>query len=213
MLDLKELGLVASRGHRLTTEAYRRDFREYRGEVCGRPSWKLERQQQFEEQDISWLAFSQGRWEESLRLLDEERAQLLAVARQDRERSTAFHRVRVVEEPMTAYVQWELHALKVQAESGKRIRIICPGDVATLEAADPLPEVVVLGDRVLYRVVYTAAGALDGAVRFSDPELIRGWGDFIEGLYESGEDVLPYFARCVAHLPPPQARVESASNR
>lgn len=144
----------------------------------------------------------QGRWEESLRLLDEERENLREGVRQDRERNTVFHRVRVVEEPLTAYLQWELHSLRVQAEAGKKIRVIGPGAWSVLEAEGPLPEVVVVGGRVLYRVLYHEAGALDGAIRFRDPELIKRWEGFIGQLYEEGEGLRSYFERHVAHLPP-----------
>jgi hypothetical protein len=44
----------------------------------------------------------------------------------------------------------------------------------------------------------------DGAVRYGDPDLVAGYEDFARGLYESGEDIEPYFAREIAHLPPPR---------
>ncbi|RXS68348.1 hypothetical protein EST92_26795 [Streptomyces sp. TM32] len=208
MLEQSALELVASQGERLPIEAYRRDFRRYRGDVRGRHSWKLERQQDFEEQDASWEAFRHGRWEEALRLLEDEREDFESAVQRDRERSTAFHRVRVVEEPLTPYLHWELHALRLQAECGKKIRVVGPAQVAAFEAGGPLPEVVVVGDQVLYQVLYTEAGSLDGAIRFLEPGLVRRWGDFIRTLYETGEDVLPFFARSVAHLPPPQTKAE-----
>jgi len=202
MLDPSALELPASQGDRLPTQVYRRDFRQYRTELRHRHSWKFERQQEFEEQDDSWAAFRQGRWEEALRLLEEEREDLVEAAKRDRERGIAFHRVRVVEEPLTPYMHWELHALRVQAESGKKIRVVTPAVLGTLETAGPLPEVVVVGGKVLYQVVYTEAGILDGAIRFRGSELIKRWESFIRELYEAGEDLLSYFERRVAHLPP-----------
>ena len=76
--------------------------------------------------------------------------------------------------------------------------------LGSLEITGPLPEVVVVGGRVLYQVVYTEAGVLDGAIRFTDTELTNRWERFIKELYEAGEDLLPYFERRVAHLSPPQ---------
>ncbi|MEU6866040.1 DUF6879 family protein [Streptomyces sp. NPDC046876] len=166
-------------------------------------SWKFERQQAFEENDSSWRALKRGQWEESVRLLERERDGIERAVRCDRERESPFRRVRVVEWPLSAYVQWELHAFRVQARAGKEIRIVDADRVRALEAAGPLPEVVVLGGQVLYRVLYTEAGVPDGAVRYRDPELIARWEGFIRELYGEGEDVLPYFERRVAPLPPP----------
>jgi hypothetical protein len=204
MLDPSALELPVSQGDRLPTQTYRHDFRQYRTELRDRNSWKFERQQEFEEQDDSWDALRRGHWEEALRLLEKEREDLVKAAQRDRERGTTFHRVRVVEEPLTPYLQWELHALRVQAESGKRVRVVTPAALAGLEIAGPLPEVVVVGGQVLYQILYTEAGVLDGAIRFRDSELIKRWESFIRGLYEAGEDLLSYFERCVAHLPPPR---------
>ncbi|MGY0058473.1 DUF6879 family protein [Streptomyces sp. LZ34] len=206
MLDPSDLELPASQGDRLPTEAYRRDYRQRRAELRDRHSWKFERQQEFEEQDDSWEALRRGRWEEALRLLEGEREELAKAAQRDRERGTAFHRVRVVEEPLTPYMQWELHALRVQVESGKNIRVVTPAALGMLESVGPLPEVVVVGGQVLYEVVYTEAGFLDGAIRFTDAELIGRWEGFIRELYKAGEDLLSYFGRRVAHLPPPQLK-------
>ncbi|RKN39500.1 DUF6879 family protein [Streptomyces hoynatensis] len=203
MREVTPPSLAAARGERLELAEYRADFRRHRGELRGQDSWKLERRQHFVEQSDSWRAFRRGHWQEALARLDEDRPALLAATRRDRERNTAFHRVRVVEQPLTPYLQWELHALRVQAECGKPIRVVGPAEAAPLEAARPLPELAVLGDRVLYEIVYTPEGALDGGVRFTDPELIEDWRALIQRLYAAGEDLLPFFARDVAHLPPP----------
>ncbi|MFI0729728.1 DUF6879 family protein [Streptomyces sp. NPDC021225] len=206
MPDRSALELPLSQGERLSLEAYRSEYRQRRAELRDRHSWKFERQQEFEERDDSWEAFCRGHWEESLRLLGEEREALLKTAQRDRERGTAFHRVRVAEEPLTPYMQWELHALRVQSEAGKKIRVVTPAALGSLETTGPLPEVVVVGGQVLYQVVYTEAGVLDGAIRFTDTELTKRWERFIKELYEAGEDLLSYFERRVAHLSPPQPK-------
>jgi hypothetical protein len=206
MLDRSALELPVSQGERLPLDAYRSEFRRRRAELRDRHSWKFERQQEFEELDDSWEAFCRGHWGESLRLRGDEREALLKTAQRDRERGTAFHRVRVVEEPLTPYMQWELHALRVQSEAGKKIRVVTPAALGSLETTGPLPEVVVVGGQVLYQVVYTEAGVLDGAIRFTDAELTKRWESFIKELYESGEDLLSYFERHVALLSPPQPK-------
>lgn len=198
MSDRDALDLASRPGHRLSLDAYRSDFRRYRDRIRGRESWKFERRQEFEEDGESWQALRRGDRAESVRLLEDEREDLLAAARRDRQRGTPFRRVRVVEEPLTPYMRWELYALRVQAEAGKDIRVVRPGVLGTLEPAGPLPEVVVLGGQVLYEVIYTDAGALDGAVRHHDADLIRRWEAFIRALHEAGEDILSYVARSPA---------------
>lgn len=195
----------APHGERLTREDYRRDFRRRRREAGGRSSWKFERRQHFEEQgDPSRDALRRGHWAEALMLLEEERGGLLRSAEtQQRQGLGVFHRVRVVEEPLTPYMQWELHALRVQAECGKPVRVVPAQQVSGWEDAGLLPEMIVLGGRTLYEVQYTEAGVPDGAVRFTDDHCVERWAGFVRELYDSGEDVRSYVEREVAHLPPP----------
>ena len=51
--------------------------------------------------------------------------------------------MRVVEEPFTTYLRWQLHSLRVQAECGERIRVVPADAVALFERRERLPEVVV----------------------------------------------------------------------
>ncbi|MEV8634040.1 DUF6879 family protein [Streptosporangium sp. NPDC051023] len=207
MSDLRAPFLIPAQGERLVREAYRRDFRQRDAAIRNRDSWKFERRQHFEEQSSpSHDAFRRGDWDEAMRLLEERRDGLLAVAREDERRCSFFHRVRVIETPLTPYMRWELHSLRLRAECGERIRVIGVERVAVSERSGPLPEVVILGGRTLYRVLYTESGVPEGAVRYTDPGLIRGWENYIRGLYEAGEDVTSYFDREVAHLPSSTAR-------
>jgi hypothetical protein len=116
-----------------------------------------------------------------------------------------FHRLRVVEEPLRPYVQWELHSLRQQAEFGQRIRVLTAEDIATSETDAILPELVILGGHALYHVLYTDGATPDGAVLFTDPEIVNPWVTFISDAYASAEDVRSYFNRAVAHLPTPPA--------
>lgn len=205
MLDLDDLLLDPSRGLYLPLDSYNRDFAERESAVRDHGSWKFERRQHFEEQnDPSRDALSQGRWDEALRLLEEERGRWLTIAQEDEQRGAPFRRVRVVEAPLTAYMRWELHALSVQAKAGMGIRVVDAERFRSLERARPLPEVVVIGGEVLYEVVYTDAGVLKGGRLFSDLELTTNWERFIGDLYESGEDVVSYVDRNVSRLPQPK---------
>lgn len=204
MPDAEDLRLDPARGVRLSLDDYTSDFAERESAVYDHVSWKFERRQHFEERgDPSRDALTEGRWDEALRLLAEEHDDWLAYARRDRERNAPFRRVRVVEQPLTPYMQWELHALRVQARAGMAVRVVEVERVRALESAGRLPEVVVLGGQVLYEVLYTDDGELAGGRRFLDAEPVRRWARFVEGLYAQGEDVVAYVDRCVARLPPP----------
>ncbi|WP_435178813.1 DUF6879 family protein [Actinacidiphila sp. bgisy145] len=206
MPDLLAPGLPDELGESLAREDYKRDFRERRAAIRDGESWKLERLQHFEEtNDESREALRQGDWPGVLRLFEAERDTLVRRARDDAARGAAFHRIRVVEEPLTPYVQWELNWLRLTAECGHSVRVLPAAAVAAAEADAPLPELNLLDGRVLYQVLYTDAGRPDGAVRFTDPDLVRNWAEYLAELYGAAEDVQAYFDRAVADLPPPPA--------
>ncbi|MFE4911875.1 DUF6879 family protein [Streptomyces sp. NPDC056652] len=210
MLDLHVPPFPAEQGERLLRDAYKRDFWERYDAIRDRGSWKLERRQHFEEQgSASRDALTRGDWSEALRLIEERRADLLADAREDARRGSVFHRLRVVEEPLTPYVQWQLHSLRQRADvGGEKIRTIRAEAVAASETDGPLPEVVVLGGQTLYQVLYSESGVSEGAVRYTDAEIVGRWEGYLKELYGAGEDVRSYFAREVAHLPAPTVKAE-----
>lgn len=209
MLDLHAPALPREHGERLVRDMYKRDFRERYEAIHHGDSWKLERRQHFEEQgSASRDALSRGDWAEALRLIDARREDLLASALDDERRDSRFHRVRVVEKPLTPYMQWELYSLRQRAEYGERVRTISAGAVAESEGDGLLPEVVILGGHTLYEVLYTESGSSCGAVRYADPEIVGIWESYIKELYRAGEDVQSYFAREVVHLPPPTINAE-----
>ncbi|MFD7508966.1 DUF6879 family protein [Streptomyces sp. NPDC059853] len=203
MLDLRLPALDPARGTRLDDD-YGHDFRRRAAEIRDGSSWKLERRQHFEEASPSREALRRGDWERALSLLEDRRERLAATQRERQERGYVFHRVRVVEQPLTPYVRWELHALALGAEYGTPVRVIDARTVRDLEHDGLLPEIVVLGDGTLYLIHYTAAGAFDHATRFTDPRLAGPWEQLIRRLFAEGEDVFSYLDREVAPLPPPE---------
>lgn len=206
MLDLLAPNLPDELGERLTREDYKRDFRERRSAIRDGESWKLERLQHFEEtNDDSREALRQGDWPAVLRLFEAERDALVRRARDEVAQGAVFHRIRVVEEPLTPYVQWELHWLRLSAECGHSIRVLPASAVAAVEGDALLPELNLLDSRVLYRVLYTDAGRPDGAIRFTDPSTVANWTVNLRELYAVAEDIQAYFDRAVADLPPPPA--------
>ena len=196
--------LDRSQGTRLSSTAYRREFRERQWEIPDQGTWKLERRQHFEEPGFeSWEAFQRGSWDEALRLIEEERDYLREFSAEAARLNIGLYRVRVVEEPIDPYLQWELHLLRLREECGEMIRIVDPEAVRSYETAGLLPEVVTLGSRTLYEVLYDAGGTLDGAIRYSDPVIVEQWSAFTRRLFEKGEDLNVFFQRKIAALPPP----------
>jgi hypothetical protein len=196
--------LGASPGERLGLEAYREDFRHRDFAVDGCDSWKLERRQDFREPgDPSWEALARGDWERAARLIEARRGELLDLSRLAARHDCRLLRVRVVEQPLTPYLQWELHLLRVRAECGELIRVIGPERVAAYEYDGPVPELVTLNDDTVYEILYDAEGVLAGAVRYLDRASRDRVAARIEELYVLGEDIDTFFAREVAGLGPP----------
>ncbi|MFD4572643.1 DUF6879 family protein [Streptomyces sp. NPDC058417] len=171
---------------------------------------KLERGQHFEEHGFaSWEAFAAGDWEAALSLADEGRENYAAELRRAEDLGIPHRRLRVVEFPITPYVQWELHVLRVRVDLGDAIRILDARDIADIERMHPVPEVVVLGESVMYEVVYEN-GKAAGANRYTDRSLIRETNAGFDALYERGEAFRAFFEREIAPLPAPQMSTASA---
>jgi hypothetical protein len=62
---------------------------------------------------------------------------------------------------------------------------------------------VILGDRVLFEMLYDGAGTAYGARRIDDPQVIAEAGREVGDLYAAAEPLLGYFAREIAPLLPP----------
>lgn len=200
---MREL-LADATSERLELAAYQAEFEErfWRTDQIG--FWKLERQQFFREPGFdSWEAFARGDWVESLRLLAAGRAEIETEHRRMAEHGFTVRRVRVVEEPIIPYLQWELHVLRERELCGTGVRIIGPEAVRPHETRAALPELCTLGTAVMYEIIYNEHGVLDGARRYSDPELVERCQRFIAELYAAGEPLADYFPRRVAPLPAP----------
>jgi hypothetical protein len=194
-------------GARLNQAQYEDDFGANLWRVDGADSWKLECLQSYSEAGFpSWEAFMAGDWDAALRLYEEERPGIAAFHEKFRRHRSCLYRVRVVAEPVTPYVQWELHCLRLRAECGEKIRVVSPSAISAPAPAGEPPELVSLCGQVLYRTLYDDREQPDGALRYTDPGLIAGYEDFARGLYEAGEDVESYFRRAIADLPPPPAQ-------
>jgi len=166
---------------------------------------KLERGQHFKEPGFaSWEAFAAGDWDRALTLADEGREDYAQELRRARRLGIPHRRLRVVELPVTPYVQWELSVLRVRVEMGDAIKIIDGRDIADIEHGHPVPEVVILGDVAMYEVVYDSEGNADGAKRYTDRALIRETNAGFDTLYARGEAFRDFFDREIAPLAPPR---------
>ena len=193
-------------GRRLAAKQYLADYRVRYENIRNTTSWKFERRQSFVEPgNDSWREFERGNWDESLARSKERRGQLLAYAREDAARAIGMYRVRVVAEPMSSYLLWELNVLKVRAECGERIRVVNAELIADLERDGRLPEILTLGEETVYQVLYDDFGALEGAIRSTDRADVERWTAFIEDIYRKGEEIDSFFVRRVAGRRPSNA--------
>lgn len=191
-------------GVRLTEDAYDKDFDDREATLKPCELWKLERRQHFREPGgASWEAFARGDWDDALHLIEAGRDALKRAAREAAEHRSHLTRVRVVERPITPYLQWELYALRLHAEYGEHIRVIGPGLIREYEARGPLPEIITLGPDAFYEILYDEDGVCEGAVRYLGADGTARVVEFIRRPYDAGEDLGTYFDREVARLEPP----------
>ncbi|MBQ0830580.1 DUF6879 family protein [Streptomyces tagetis] len=191
-------------GLRLGLDDYMEDFDRYFWRSGPEGFWKLERQQSFQEPGVqSWEAFRRGHWDESLALIEGQRSHYEEYFRRITASGFALHRVRCVEEPISPYLQWELHLLRLKAQYGEDTRVLTGEGIRRYEARHPLSEIVVLGSRVMYEVLYDDEGVLAGGIRFDDPHAVSECRQTIQEMHRSGEPLDDFFGSHVAQLPPP----------
>ncbi|MEV6434247.1 DUF6879 family protein [Streptomyces anulatus] len=165
---------------------------------------KIERGQTFTEQGSpSWDAFASGDWAGALRLIEDERDSTAAYFRDAARRGLAFRRVRVVEFPISPYLQWEMNVFRLRSELGEEIRVLDARRIADLERDASVPEVIVLGRSVMYAVIYDDELKGAGARRFTDPDQVNRTTREFEALYAMGEGFPEFFEREIAPLAPP----------
>ncbi|MFF9477907.1 DUF6879 family protein [Streptomyces sp. NPDC014733] len=192
-----------STSERLDRPNYHADFRRhYEGGI--RSLRKLERGQNFKERGFpSWESFAIGDWESALSLIEEKRSVYGAQFQKAAGLGILERRLRVVEFPITPYVQWEMHVLRLRVELGDNIRAIDARKLADIEEEHLAPEVVILGDDVMYEVVYDDDGNAAGAHRIADKKAVEETSSGFDELYSRGEDFMTFFNREIAPLEAP----------
>ncbi|MFE9296989.1 DUF6879 family protein [Streptomyces niveus] len=199
--------LAEAAGDRLELAAYLEDFDKHfwnAGSSDEASFWKFERRQSFKEPGVeSWEAFFRGEWDTALALIAEQRSHYERYFQKIADHGFRLHRVRVVDEPVTPYLQWELHLLRLKEQYGEDTRIAKASDLSSLEAGTQLPEIAIIGSSALYEIVYDDDGKLAGGIRYTDDGLISECRRIIRAIHGSGEQLETFFKRRVASLPPP----------
>lgn len=192
MLD----GLADEPGEKMLGDVYLADFDEHFWKTGESGFWKLERLQEFREPtDESWVAFSGGDWQGAMALLESRRDALTRHYARLQEHGIETWRIRVVEQPLTDYMRWELRLLLMRDELGGHTRVIDAGRVRSQEKRGVLPELITLGDDVMYRLLYDGTGLQEGGVRYTGRALVARCRQFIQRLYGEGEPIIEYLAR------------------
>jgi hypothetical protein len=195
--------LSPAAGEHMELPAYYADFLENYSRT--HEFWKLERGQVYAEPgNESWEAFDRGDWEESLRLLEMSREGLASYFREAKGRGTVGRRIRIAALPPSAYLQWELHVLRVRDELGEPIHVLLDTEVAALEDQEPLPDIYTMDSDIMYQAVYDASGVLQHAVKYTDRDLVHSCHRLIADLYGQGEPIGEFFHREISPLPPPR---------
>lgn len=198
LMDLRAL-LGQADGHRLDSSDYVTDFEQRFWRIGREGFWKLECLQNYQEPGFaSWEAFRRGEWGEALALIEQSRPAIAEQLAQLAAAGIGHHRARVVVEPVSPYVQWELHILHAKDQYGENVSMLTVDHAAALVGEGPLPDLVVLGDEAVYDIHYTAEGAPDGATRYLEGDVVRDARDFVRRLHRAGETLRTYFPREIA---------------
>ncbi|MFE4670561.1 DUF6879 family protein [Streptomyces sp. NPDC056716] len=199
MFDSFPLGV----SERMDRPTYHADFRRvYLGGIHHLK--KIERGQNFKERGFaSWEAFAAGEWDRAISLVREKRDVYAEQFREAARLNIFQRRLRVVEFPVTPYVQWELFVLRLRVELGDNIKVLDARKISDIERDRPVPEVVILGDAAMYEVLYDDDGNAMGAHRFTDQALIKETSAGFDALYERADGFHDFFDREIAPLAPP----------
>ncbi|RIV36016.1 DUF6879 family protein [Micromonospora radicis] len=191
--------LRSAAGERLGLVAYDADFAAAVATVDG-PILRTQRLQTLREPgNPAWEAFTEGRWDEALRLAAEPDPETVRFFDQLDKAGSGLRRLRVVERPLSAYLLWELHVLRHRAQAGERIRVLGAERLTGFEDKHGrIPELMVLGDRVLYEVMYDPAGTPVGARKVVEPGVVRACRVQVESLLQEAEPYEAYFRHEVA---------------
>lgn len=164
---------------------------------------KLEAGQTFSEPgDASWEAFAAGNWTRAVELMGEVSEQSRRYFDELKARGRVARRVRLVREPLSDYLIWELNGLRRNERLGERIRVLPVADALRAVPSAYVDDFALLDTTVAYRVLYDASGCAAGAERSTDAADVAGIAAAFDTLFDAGEDLDSYHRRrLVGHVP------------
>ena len=165
---------------------------------------KLESAQHFiEPGNDSWELFRDNHWEAALEVVMGMETEIYDSFRDLQSRGITTKRLRLIEEPLSPYVQWELHILNVRARAGEDIRVMRNGEAAIALNIQPR-ELLFLDEIAMFDIKYSINGLLIGANEYRYELDVAELRDRINELFEKAEPLSGYFDKRVKSLPPPQ---------
>lgn len=192
-------------GQALNNEAFYNDFTNHFWS-CDQ-FWKLESAQHFAEPgNPSWQAFNQGNWKQALQLHQDRTQDLLDYHEQCAEYGIQTKRVRIVKQPITPYLQWEMHLLFLRDTTGGPIRILPGGEFTYLEEDQPdntFPEICGMDKTVMYEHRYDNHGVMYETIKYTNPDTVTKFKYLTDTLYQQAQPIGPYFHRHIKPLPAP----------
>lgn len=154
---------------RLFPDDFRREFRDASRGVTGRV-YKLERRQTFQEPgNPSWEAFAAGDMKRALELIEEDRAAQRDFKKIFDDRGAHFYRLRVIEDPLSSYLRWELAHFRLNAEEGEKIYIVNQAMIADLDLRYRLDDYTIFARSLAFFLNYSDDGLFLHADLVSDP--------------------------------------------
>ncbi|WP_067964084.1 DUF6879 family protein [Nocardiopsis trehalosi] len=196
--------LINARGRELDRDAYRLDAAAVRAdpEATG-PCYRLQRTQDVPDpRDPARPTLLSGDLAAARKAFAAERPALREEAHRLNYQGIAYHRLRIMEYPLSDYVAWEALSLAEFAAAGHPIRVLDAERLASWEERGRLPDVVVYGRRVLYLLRTTADGHPAGAKRIDNPPLASMVTEAMAALYAQAQPFPDWFDREVAHRLP-----------
>lgn len=175
---------------RLDRAEYFTDYLRKR-EASSADSIKLEVAQVFREPgDRSFDAFECGDLASSQEAMQDKRDAARKEFSRLALRRIAVKRIRVVETPLTPYLEWELQVLLHRAEMGEDIRVApeLPGGFSGAEIPNP-PELLAIGTEVLWRVLYEPNGGSIGAYRAMPDSLLKEIYEEVDSFHGESQEL------------------------
>jgi hypothetical protein len=187
---------------RLDSEGYLKDFYKYFDHMQDGMR-KIEYGQSFSQPgNKSWEAFNHGDWQLALKLQDDLSKEADRYFKSLKRVAPPGRRVRIVVEPFSDYLIWELNIFRRNERLGEVIRVIKFPEAVELVARDFIDDYVAIDNTVAYRVLYDHNGLNIGAEKSLNPETVNGAVDAFEALFKNAEPFQEFFSREVVDRVP-----------